>query len=450
MIIVNKLVARMGIISLIILSTVISGCISDDGDDTPEPADHAELSKTFLSLLFGEQSQSAWEMFNQPMKNALPAVALDELVDGIVTLKGMFVSYESEEQTSEGEYEIVLVTCVFENGESLVFRIVFDSEYAIAGFFLDTPLTEGYSPPDYADESLFTESNVSIGHPDWELPAVVTMPKGTGPFPAVVLVHGSGSSDMDVTIGDNKPFKDIAWGLASQGIAVIRYDKRTYVYGEEMAAIISSITLEDETIDDAVAAVKFIASLDGIDSTKVVVIGHSLGGYACPLIAQASGELDGFISLAGGARHLEDVIIEQTEYLANLDGTVDDNEAASLLAIEAISEKIRTLDIAADEIVFGAGRAYWEFLSTYEPVDTASELDMPMLFLQGERDYQATMTDFGLWKDGLAEKGEFISYPGLNHLMFYGAVPSDPNEYYIESHVESQVIVDIAQWLQGL
>src|SRR5437868_1155092 len=72
----------------------------------------------------------------------------------------------------------------------------------------------------------FDEREVTVGKGEWELPGTLGLPKGSGPFPAVVLVQGSGPQDRDETMGVNKPFQDIAWGLASNGIAVLRYDKR--------------------------------------------------------------------------------------------------------------------------------------------------------------------------------------------------------------------------------
>jgi len=88
-------------------------------------------------------------------------------------------------------------------------------------------------------------------------------PEGKGPFPAVVLVHGSGPQDRDETIGPNKPFRDLAWGLASQGIAVLRYDKRTKVHGAMMAGAVEQFTVKEETIDDALAAVALLRGTDG-------------------------------------------------------------------------------------------------------------------------------------------------------------------------------------------
>ncbi len=180
-----------------------------------------------------------------------------------------------------------------------------------------------YEPPSYVDTSAFTESEVTVGSGEWALPGTLSMPVGEGPFPAVVLVHGSGPNNRDEGFGPVSPFKDLAWGLASRGIAVLRYDKRTLVYQAELAAGGGDLTIEDETIDDAAAAVELLLNTEGIDPQAVFVLGHSLGGMVIPRIAAAAPDARGFIVLAGPARPMEDLILEQTEYILGLDGELD-------------------------------------------------------------------------------------------------------------------------------
>src|SRR5512138_169044 len=154
-------------------------------------------------------------------------------------------------------YEIVLITCSFEKG-LFDARVVFDKAGKIAGFGIVPPSPPvKYEPPAYADPAKFVESEVTVGSGEWKLPGTLTKPKGTGPFPAVVLVHGSGPNDRDETMGPNKPFKDLAWGLATRGIAVLRYDKRSKVYRSKILGdpkLEAAMTVKEETIDDAVAA----------------------------------------------------------------------------------------------------------------------------------------------------------------------------------------------------
>jgi len=171
-----------------------------------------------------------------------------------------------------------------------------------------------YTPPQYVNPSLFTEEDVTVGSGQWTFPATLTIPKGTGPFPAVVLVHGSGPNDRDETYGPNKAFKDIACGLASNGIVLLGYEKRTKQYPQESAAI-QNFTVQDETIDDTLAAVEVSNNSSIVSQSEIFVLGHSLGGMLAPRIALQDSKIAGLIILARATRHLEEFLLEQTRCL---------------------------------------------------------------------------------------------------------------------------------------
>jgi hypothetical protein len=253
----------------------------------------------------------------------------------------------------------------------------------------------------------------------YRLPAELTLPAGEGPFPAVVLVHGSGPHDMDETIGPNKPFRDVANGLAARGIATLRYMKRTREYGASLPA---GITLREETIEDALSAVALLRRTPKVDAKRIYVIGHSLGGYAAPRIGQADATIAGLVLLAANTRPLDTVIDEQVRYLG---GTAA--QAAQMKS--AIPE------------------AYRKELAAHDPVAIARNLTMPMLILQGERDYQVTMTDFRGWQPLRSSRVTLKSYPLLNHLFQQGEGRSTPAEYQKAVPFSPAVIADIAAWI---
>jgi dienelactone hydrolase len=99
----------------------------------------------------------------------------------------------------------------------------------------------------------------------------------------------------------------------------------------------------------------------------------------------------------------------------------------------------------------GIPAGYWLYLNNYHQTEVAAQLKTSMLILQGERDYQVTMVDFGLWKKALVKNADvtFKSYPKLNHLFIEGEGPakSTPSEYEVPSHVAGYVINDIADWI---
>ena len=132
--------------------------------------------------------------------------------------------------------------------------------------------------------------------------------------PAVLLVQGSGPTDMDETVGNNKPFLDISQALAEKGIAVLRYDKRTKVYGKKMLKEgAGNITVEDEVIEDAILAANILKNDERIDAKKVYLLGHSLGGMLAPRIDSQGGDFAGIIICAGSLRTLSDILISQNE-----------------------------------------------------------------------------------------------------------------------------------------
>ena len=356
-------------------------------------------------------------------------------------------------------YEIVLVTCEFEKA-TLDARVVFDKTGKIAGLgFVPTAPPVKYEPPPYADPAKFDETEVTVGSAGWPLPGTLAVPKGVGPFPSVVLVHGSGPNDRDETLGPNKPFKDLAWGLATRGIAVLRYEKRSKVYGKKILTdpkLEATMTVREETIDDALAAAAFLKKTKGIDPRRLFILGHSLGGYLMPRIALAAKPLNvtGFISIAGATRPLDDTILRQMAYLYGLAGTaISDGDKKKLEDLKAEVAKVKALtdaDRSSTTKLLGAMPAYWLDLRGYNPPELAKSVVKPMLILQGGRDYQVTTEDYENWKKALGDRRdvEFRLYPDLNHLFYEGKGVLVPLEY-MQKHgsVAPYVIDDIANWI---
>lgn len=302
-----------------------------------------------------------------------------------------------------------------------------------------------------------SEKEVSVpvdGKEGWELPGTLTLPEGKGPFPAVILVHGSGPQDRDETLGENKPFQDIAWGLAQRGIAVFRYDKRTLVYGQEMASD-SALTLQEETVLDAVKAVEVLAGQKEIDPSEIYIAGHSLGGQALPRINETlleKSDVAGYLFLAAPARKLPDIMKEQYDFLYSITPDLTEEQEQQKDLIYAELDRLENVDALADsDTVMGAYAAYWKDLDSYDQVETAASITQPCLMLQGEEDYQVTMEDFALWREayGEAENWHFKAYPGLTHLFMQGEKANGPADYQKVQMVDEQVISDMAEFISA-
>ena len=296
----------------------------------------------------------------------------------------------------------------------------------------------------------FSETPIKIGGPQYPLDGKLTMPKETGDVPVVILVHGSGPHDMNETIGSagNAVFADLAYGLAERGIASIRYNKRYYQH-PEMAT--PTLTVWDEVINDVNAAMALARTTDGIDKNKLFVIGHSLGGVLTPEIAKENADIAGFVSLAGSARKLEDIILDQNKAAIKAMNTTEDEKQALLDRVLDLVKQVKALTPGSLHCaIFNMNSEYWLSLKETNPYNIVATLTIPMLFLQGSADFQVTPeADFALWQKLLqgCKNAQFKLYPGLNHLFMKSNGKADVTEYNTKGHVEEQVIADISQWI---
>ena len=425
--------------------------MADAPQDPPAATDpHEVLARAFVEHLSRAQEAQARATFDETMLGAMPEGALKGLWTQLQLGLGPFEEASGAKILAQGGYVIVLVRSRFEKGEVDI-KVVYDKSQKVAGLFVvPVKAPEVWSAPDYADREAFTEREVSVGADPWVLPGTLTVPVGEGPHPAVVLVHGSGPNDRDETIGPNKPFKDLAWGLASRGIAVLRYDKRTLVHGQGMASI-KNMSVKEESVDDAVEAVALLRRTEGIDPARISVIGHSLGATIIARITDRDDKLAGAVAMAPLGRTLEDTMVEQYTTIFSLDGQISDLEAQKLAEVSAERDKVKALTPSSEGSILGAPVSYWLDLKDFRPHEAAKGIGCPLLVLQGERDYQVTMVDFRMWEGALKGKAGVTlkSYPDLNHLFITGEGPSTPNEYEAPGHVDAVVISDLAEWLRA-
>ena len=422
------------------------------------PADITRAGRQFVELLANEDFVGAVARFDATMKTALPTPKLRETWKALQAQAGPFQKQLGAIATKVTGYDVALVTCQFER-TALDTKVVFDTKGQVAGlFFLPShAATNASEPPPYAQTNAFLEKQFTVGRGEWQLPGTLTLPSaGGGPWPAVVLVHGSGPNDRDETIGANKPFRDLAWGLATKGIAVLRYEKRTKQHGAKfMAADVGHITVKEETIDDALSAVAQLRATDGLDPKHIYVLGHSLGGLVAPRIGQADPQIAGLIILAGClARPLEDAWIEQGRYLLSLKEKPSAADKAWLADLESTMAKVKQLtaaDVSSSTLLKGVPPAYYLDLRQHDPLTIAKRVKQPLLILQGGRDYQTGQVDFERWEEVFKDQSKVIFklYPKLNHLFIAGEGKSTPDEYGQPGHVAETVVADVAEWIRG-
>ncbi|GAB3398893.1 alpha/beta hydrolase [Flindersiella endophytica] len=355
----------------------------------------------------------------------------------------------SEPFQEEDGLTLVSVPVSCERGE-LTVRMTVDGTGMMHGLRLAPPASTSWQPPGYAAPRKFVEHEVTVGSGPLAVPGTLSLPRGRGPWPGLVLLSGGGSFDRDETSGANKPLKDLAWGLASRGVAVARFDKVTFAHSQ--AAAEPGFTVADEYVPHAVAAVRLLQTQPGVDAARVFVLGHSLGGRVAPRVAAAEASVAGMVLLAADTQPMYHAVVRVARYLASLGP--DSIPPTALEAIERQAALAGSPDLApttpAADLPFNWPASYWLDLRGYDPVATAVEVDRPMLILQGARDYQVTVADdLAGWQSALAHRSDVVIrvYDADDHMFFPGSGPSAPADYGPPQHVDPAVVTDIAEWL---
>jgi uncharacterized protein len=413
---------------------------------------HIAAAENFVSLLAERDFKTAITKFDSTMTAAMPLDKFEEAWNTITAQVGQFKEQAGVRTEKMAQYEIVYITSIFEQA-TLDIKLVYDSAGKIAGFFIVPPQpSTPFESASYVNPKSFRKSDIMIGTGEWALPGTLTLPWGNNQAPAVVLVHGSGPNDRDESLGPNKPFRDLAEGLSSKGIAVLRYEKRTYKYGQKMMSMIDSLTVKEETIDDAITAVATLRQTPGIDTNRIFVLGHSLGAALIPRIATGDSAIAGVIIMAGFTRPFEDVVVDQFSYIFSLGKMTPERQAQlDTLKVQVARVKSDKLTVATPSVLLPLNlpAKYWIDIRDYHPALMAKEITRPMLIMQGGRDYQVTEADLNGWKTALAGRAnvEFKQYPDANHLFIDGKGKITPEEYGTAGHVSETVVKDIADWI---
>ena len=306
---------------------------------------------------------------------------------------------------------------------------------------------------------MYSEEIVVGKDTEYPLDGLLTLPENNGEkkFPAVVLVHGSGSSDKDESLFAVSPFLDLAEGLAKLGVASIRYDKRSFIYGEQMVKSKQLITVKDEVIEDALRAVMLLRQDERIDHDRIFIVGHSMGGMLAPRIDEEGGNFKGLVILAGTPRQLEEVMKDQMNDAIN-----HMNPVMRLLAGGSIKKMIHKFDglyemsdEQAMKVKVGGGTTlyYFKEMGEYDTKGYFERTSKPVFIMQGDKDFQVDVEkDFNAYKDMLKDYPNvtFRLYEGLNHCFMpsvYGMLSMAKQEYSVEAHMDEGVIGDIAQWI---
>ncbi|MGL4913106.1 MAG: alpha/beta hydrolase [Romboutsia sp.] len=429
-------------------SLFMFGCSGASGDVSFDEIKLTDLAKQYSEEMATGEFSNISENFSKDVKKKLNEESLKATWNDVVKDIGKYEGTLDATYSVQNNIATVESILKYElNG--LKVSVSFDRNENVAGLFMNyAPIKEELSSNDK-----FEEEKISIGNDDNKLDGVLTIPKGIEKPPVVVLVQGSGQSDMDETIGAvaNKPFKDIAHGLANEGIASIRYNKRYFQYPQSAKA---DMTIEDEVINDVNLAIDLAYNNSDLDNNRIIVVGHSLGGMLAPEIAKGNDKVSGIVSLAGSPRKLEDIIYDQNQDAVDAMTDKSDDEKKELMKqVKTEIDKVKNIsDKDKGQTVLGINSEYWASLNNINTPEILKELSIPMLFLQGEDDFQVYAdVDYKMWEDLCKgkENATFKLYPNLNHLFMKSNGKSDITEYDVKGSVDSNVIVDIFNWIKN-
>lgn len=391
-----------------------------------------ELGKEFIQYYLVEKNiEKTSSYFADEVKDKITPALLTQTISKLEQQLGKFNSIIETNNVKETYFYY----SSFDNTK-LDIKISFNEKNKIIGFF--------FAPHKDFIQEIRLGKELSIKSNNVNLNGTLLLPETNNLKKLVIFVHGSGPNDRDEKVNDNKPFKDIAEGLYQKGIASYRFDKRTLSNPETFT---DKTTIDDEVTNDVVNIVHYFKNDPQFAGYEIIVLGHSLGANLAPRIANKSEALSKIILLAGNARPMDQLIVEQYEYLNSLKPSDAMQEEIQKIKtqVKLLNSKDFNLNTPKEKLPLEIAAYYWKSVLDYNPIKEIQKVKIPILILQGARDYQVTMTDFNLWKKALKnnKKVLFINYPTLNHLFLSGSGKPNPDEYAVKGNVEPKVIEDI-------
>lgn len=205
-------------------------------------------------------------------------------------------------------------------------------------------------------------------------------------------------------------------------------------------------------LEDVKEAIKWVTKNETLKTEGIYLLGHSLGGYLLPRLYQENPSVKGLIFMAAPVRSLDTLMPEQITYLSELDGTLSPEEQKIIDQYTAMHDLIQsdalTLETPSDQLL-GIPASYWLDLKAYDPLKNLAGIDVPMLFLQGERDYQVPPSELDLWQTAAPSQAQFQRFETLNHLMMAGEGPANPDEYFVPGHISEDVLQALKTFIKS-
>lgn len=418
---------------LVVLVSVAAFCSEDS-------------AANYLNRFFTQDFRAMYEMQDSTMRSVM---GVNALAGTYATVKQQFGEVEellTSSMVPSGDYEVHIFTFRLSGG-IFDFIVTTDNQEKVAGFQIRQS-SYGMQVPDYADESLFIDQEITVGKEPYYLRGFLTVPTDKESFPLVILVQGSGSHDADVTIGPNKIFRDIAWGLASRGIGVLRYEKRTYRYGAQIVEEGVIPIAEVEYIDDLVIIVEQARTIPGV--SDIILAGHSLGGSVVPWVAEEM-EVEGIILLAASPKRLAEISLGQNIDLAEEYGISQE----VLEQVIELFNMILNHELPEGMVVdpqFGITTDYYYSFDRYLAMPVLKNTDLPVLIINPELDFQVPVSEFNEFEEQLCGRDNvsLVLLSGLNHLfMPVDSLMKTTEQYLVPGIVDISLIETLSGWIES-
>lgn len=417
---------------------------------------YKKLTKQFIGAVKRNEPYKNYRFFDTSFYGRMVEQQTDRAIQKFIKKNGPIVAIERTELDTQGCKMATATAIKVKDGKYLWYHYYDQGSY-IQRFEIDTFSKQWFYVPEVGTTTNYTKREI-IFQPNGfiQLPGTLFLPNTTKKSPLVILVHGSGPHDRNGTVGKNKVYLDIALQLVQKGIAVFLYDKRTYVYQYIDPFPMDSMDYNSETVEDAVEAFYHVKKVKEIDSNKVFIAGHSLGAMLAPLIAPKCKGLKGVILLAAPARNLLTVIPEQLDYILT---TVPANEKEETEKTHnAIKWQVNNalkpdLNLKSKVLLpFGTKPKYWLFDRNYKVLDEAKKLSLPMVLIQGGRDFNVTKKDYDLWLEAMMGKTNFKSHwlQNLDHMYFEGTGTAKPEDITAPQHPSKVVGEKMSEFIFGI
>jgi uncharacterized protein len=460
-------------------ATSIQGAFSEPNKSTPmEFKRQAAMGPAIgragqiLDLLFQEKYAELLATFSSQLKTSAGLTEDKILAEMKKTVSplGAVRKRSDAKAFAEGDLQVVMIPVQFEKG-ALDFTIVLNSSREVAHFFMrpgtDTTVRQRpqnpVKPYPYREEDVLYENKVS----GLKLGATLTIPAGKGPFPAVILITGSGTQDRDESIMGHKPFLVLADHLTRKGIIVLRADDR----GAGKSGGGSANDTSADFATDVEAGMAFLKTQPEVDPHKIGLIGHSEGGIIAPIVVVHNPDVAFIVMMAGTGMPGDEILVEQVRLLSEASGA--SHEAAEINAVaerevltivkqekntETLESKLREKlgktmpELQVNDAIKTLEFPWFRFFLEYNPATNLSKVRCPVLAINGEKDTQVSpKQNLPAIQKALESGGNknitVAELPGLNHL-FQTAKTGSPSEYSdIEETLSPIALEMISGWI---